>query len=126
MLSYIRKISLITALLLCTVDNLYAEIAKYPYRVSKDRALEIKQKFIQIKIGMNQANVEKILGKPDEILERYEPIVKNGKKIGLTYLYIIQRLSKNGSVNQKGEKLVRISFDLKGEVTKVDSWGLTA
>jgi hypothetical protein len=72
---------------------------------------------------MTVEQVKSVLGDPDEIKELYEPKIKTPKQIGNTYWYIIQRLQESGSAVDKAEKLVRVSFSLKGRVTAIDYWG---
>ena len=96
---------------------------EYPYIATNERADFIKQQYKKIKNGDSEEKVIEILKQPDEVRDLYEPIIKKGKVAGKTYWYIIQRISKSGSVNEKQEKLVRISFDLKGMVTRIDYWG---
>jgi hypothetical protein len=61
--------------------------------------------------------------KPDEIKKLYEPKIVNPKIIEQTYWYIIRRDKATGSVKEKNEKALRISFDLKGNVTQVTTLG---
>jgi len=95
----------------------------YPYIASAERTKLIKGQFRNIKKGVSKAAVLKYLAEPDEILDLYEPKMYKPKVIGETYWYIIQRNSKSGSVIEKNEKLVRVSFNLKGQVTEVTHWG---
>jgi hypothetical protein len=95
----------------------------YPYHASEERAKIIYSNWAKIKENMKESAVVDILGKPDQILPLYEPQVKNSKQIGYSQWYLIQRLKEHGSVNEKGEKLVRISYDMHGIVTQVDHWG---
>jgi hypothetical protein len=96
---------------------------KYPYIAPLEKANYIKENYKKISIGQSISKVETILGKPDEISPLYEPIIKNGKIIGKSYWYFIQKLKENGSVNERQEKLVRITFNLNGKVISVDAWG---
>ena len=91
----------------------------YPYRVSDERMLEIDSRAKRIHIGMHQGDVIKILGQPDEVNQTLD---KNNwkKKIGHSFVSIKQRDQKTGSVVQKNENLVRIQFDLEGQVKRVD------
>lgn len=100
------------------------EINNYPFVATSVRAAKIRNRYQEIKAGMSPAEVLALLDEPDEIRPLYEPRVKNGKIIGYTYWYVIQRLAKNGSVNEKQELLVRVSFSLNDRVSKVDAWGL--
>jgi outer membrane protein assembly factor BamE (lipoprotein component of BamABCDE complex) len=95
----------------------------YPYVANPQRRSVIEQGYKKIEKGMTSKQVEEQLGEPDEIRPLYEPRVKNGKKIGVTYWYIIERKQRSGSVKERAEKLVRVSFNLKDRVTRVDHWG---
>lgn len=95
----------------------------YPYTASAERTKLIKGQFKKIKKGASKVTVLKYLKVPDEILDLYEPKMYKPKVIGETYWYIIQRMFKSGSVNEKNEKLVRVSFNLKGQVIEVTHWG---
>ena len=100
------------------------EISSYPFIASPERVAIIRTGVTRITIGLPSSNVASVLGEPDEIRPLYEPKYKHPKIIGYTYWYIIQRLVKNGSTNQKQESLLRVSFNLNNKVTKIDSWGL--
>lgn len=95
----------------------------YPYFAKETRETRIRSRFREISSGMSTEQVKMILGDPDQIKNLFEPKVKSPRRIGQTYWYLIQRLSDSGSVEEKDEKLVRVSFDLNGVVTGVDHWG---
>lgn len=99
-------------------------ITTYPYIATPERAEIIRRGLANISVGMSPAEVATVLGEPDEIYPLYVPRHKHGKVVGYTQWYIIQRLAKNGSVDQKQESLLRLSFDLDDKVSKIDSWGL--
>ena len=111
----------------------------YPYISSTERKKFITENYEKIQINQTEQEVKEILGTPDDILSLYEPKIKKPKKIGFTFWYILQRLKsrrpechglargylqENGSQNERVEKIVRISFDLKGKVIAIDQWGL--
>ena len=100
----------------------FASEIKYPYFATPERVESIEVGYKKIKIGMDINEVKVILGEPDEIKDLYEPKIKKAKKIGFTYWYLIQRIKSVGSQNERNEKLVRVSFDLNGEVIGVDRW----
>ncbi len=95
----------------------------YPYFANEKRAILIQTQFKKIKIGSNEAQVLNILPDPDEILDLFEPRMIKPKVVGKTYWYIIQRKQGTGSVIEKAEKLVRVSFNKKGTVIAIDHWG---
>jgi outer membrane protein assembly factor BamE (lipoprotein component of BamABCDE complex) len=96
---------------------------KYPYTATAERKAAIKHGFKKIKKGMTYQQVRKLMGEPDETKPLYQPRKHNPKQIGTTYWYIIQRIKESGSVNQKDEILVRVSFNLSGKVIQIDQWG---
>jgi hypothetical protein len=100
------------------------EISTCPFFASPERAAAIREGFGRVVPGMSPAQVASILGAPDEIREAYEPKIKNAKLIGYTQWYVIRRLVRDGSVNDKQEALVRVLFGLDDRVVKVDTWGL--
>ncbi len=100
------------------------EIEEYPFNASSNRAASIKEGYNRISIGMTPKQVNEILGKPDEIRYLYEPRIKTGKRIGYTHWFVIRRLVKNGSVNDRDESLVRVSYNFEDQVIAIDSWGI--
>ncbi len=113
----------ISILLVATVITMAKAELKYPYFASEERVTLIKSQYTNIKIGDSDNVVLDLLPDPDEIRDLFEPIMSKPKLIGKTYWYIIQRKSESGSVNDKEEKLVRVSFDRQGKVIAVDHWG---
>lgn len=100
------------------------EIVAYPFTASAARAAAIKGKFKLVVVGMTPAEVTAILGEPDEVRSLYAPMVKNSNPTGHSYWYVIRRMVSNGSVNDKQEAAVRISFDLQGRVTNIAHWDM--
>jgi hypothetical protein len=98
-------------------------IKAYPYYASEQRTAQIKSSYKQIQKGMTTEQVKKLLGEPDEIRPAYEPEIWNPNQIGYTHWYLIQRKTDTGSQNDRDEKLVRIFYDFKWSVVKVDHWG---
>ena len=97
--------------------KLYAELS-YPYIANDARANLIKTQYETIRLGDSELTVLDKLPNPDETRDLYEP-----KITGKTYFYIIQRMVESGSVNEQNEKLVRVTFNLDGRVTRVHNWG---
>jgi hypothetical protein len=100
------------------------EITTYPFQASQQRAATIRNGYRRITTGMSARDVKAILGDPDEVRALYEPVIRDGKLIGYTYWYVIRRLVRDGSVNEKKESLVRVSFELDDRVSRVDEWGI--
>ena len=100
------------------------EISTYPFIATPERAEAIRRGLTHIDVGMSRPEIATVLGEPDEVYPLYVPRHKHGKVIGYTQWYIVQRLVKNGSANQKQESLLRLTFSLSHKVSKIDSWGL--
>lgn len=100
------------------------EITTYPFAASAARATVIRENYPRVAAGMSPADVTAVLGEPDEVRPLYGPTVKAGKKIGYTYWYVIRRAVRHGSVNERQEALVRVSFGLDTRVIAVDHWGI--
>jgi hypothetical protein len=97
------------------------KMLSYPYIADEYREKQIKDGYGAISVGMTCDEVKNIMGDPDEIYDLYES--KNAMdKIGFTHWYILQRLRGSGSVFEKDEHLVRISYDLNGIVIRKDQW----
>ena len=105
-------------------DGPFAEkhITQYPFVATQERHKAIIDNYQRITPGMTVAEVEAILGAPDEVRPLYEPKIETGKQIGHTFWYVLQRSKESGSVEEKGESVVRIAFQLDGTVTAVDRW----
>jgi hypothetical protein len=95
----------------------------YPYVASPKRQAQILNGLGKVEAGMSPSEVKSFLGDPDEIRELYDRI-KNAEPVGYTWWFIVERKSEAGSVVEKAEKLVRVSFDVNDKATQVDSWGL--
>jgi hypothetical protein len=93
-----------------------------PFAITREGQLLIH--FQEIKPGMTDAEVEDVLGAPDEKSPLYRPRIKRSKsgapdpRIGSTYRYLISK-------KQNHKKVIRVSFDLKDKVTKVDHFGFS-
>ena len=109
-------------LLALFLESAFASEFQYPYHASPEREQAILEGSGKVKSGMSVEEVKKILGEPDEVRDLHEPNIKSGKTIGFTYWYLIQRPKEPGSQVEKNEKLVRISFDSNGKVSRVDKW----
>ena len=99
-------------------------ITTHPFVAPPERAAAIRSNHTKVTVGMTPGEVAAVLGEPDEIRPLYEPIIKNPTLIGYTQSYVIRRLVENGSVNERQESIVRVSFDNNDRVTRVSSWGL--
>ena len=95
----------------------------YPYHATDERTQRIKGNYRRIAVGMNANQVEAILGAPDKELPLFEPKISKPRQIGRTQWYFVQRLKAYGSASETADILVRVSYDLKGHVTRIDHWG---
>lgn len=100
------------------------EISSYPFVATHERAVAIRANYVRVTQGMSPAEVAAVLGEADEVRPLYSPQVKSREIIGYTQWYVIRRLIANGSVNDRRESLVRVSFSLNDRVTRIDAWGL--
>jgi len=96
---------------------------QYPYVATAERAARLRQNFVKVRPGMTAAEVVSLLGEPEELRPLYEPKVKSPRRIGTTSWYILERRKPSGSVVEKGEKLIRVTFGLDQVVTAVAHWG---
>ena len=95
----------------------------YPYIATSERASLIQNEYHKINKGDSISTVLRLLNEPDEIQALYEPQIYKPNVTGKTYWYIIQRISNTGSVNEKNDILVRITFDLNENVVNVHHRG---
>lgn len=93
----------------------------YPYIASEKRKTSILEGYRKVKIGMNVDEVLGILSSPDEVNDTFD-INNRSIRIGYSFVYLISRKQKNGSVNEKGEHLIRVMFNLNHEVIRMDKW----
>jgi hypothetical protein len=96
----------------------------YPYIADEWRKTVIVNNWHRIGKGMSANQVLTLMGEPDLIELLYEPKVNAKETKGTTSWYLIERLSEHGSVDQRREKVVRISFDQSETVIAIDSWGI--
>jgi hypothetical protein len=74
----------------------------------------------EIQAEMNQDQVKGLLGEPDQILSVYDHMnIFSKKTIGVSYWYFLER--KGG--NYAEDALVRIIFNLSGQVETISQWG---
>lgn len=99
-------------------------ITEYPYAASPEKASQIRRGYARIMPGMTVRDVKAILGEPDEVnLVMRVPTDKAHSVTGHAYWYVLHRKVASGSVLERDEALVRVTFSLEGQVTKVDHWG---
>jgi hypothetical protein len=84
--------------------------------------MQIHNGAMAIDRGMSVADVKARMGEPDEIHPIFDKDNWN-KQIGIAYVYLLQRRSDRGSIIERDEHLVRITFDIVSEnVDEVVSW----
>ena len=96
----------------------------YPYVALPERQAQILNGMKEIRTGMLPSEVEVIMGTTDLVHDLFNRGMIDPKPIGYTWWYIIQRKTDTGSSAERAEKLVRVSFDFKDKVTRVDFWGI--
>ena len=84
---------------------------EYPYSATKQRQSIIFDNMNKLKLGISNKDVLELLTLPDEINATYPSNVTAKDTVGFSYVYLIEKNKKNGSVNSKTEKLIRIHFD---------------
>lgn len=116
------SICLLTTLLSCNKKSDDSNgMQKDLTMASEERKTEIFANFIKIQEGMGPLEVTKLIGKPDEIMPLYAPQLKNAKKIGYTYWYILERSEPIGNTFKK-ENIVRVGFNNDNKVIEVVNW----
>jgi hypothetical protein len=90
-----------------------------------ERVRTIKNGSLKISKGMSAKDVRIILGEPDEILNRFDSFddITSGKKGGFTFVYIIRRDKKFGSMVQRNEILLKVLFDNDNKVAGTEKVG---
>jgi len=95
----------------------------YPYVASVERSERIKNSYEKIQAGMTPEQVKQLIGEPDQTRPMWDRNIFKAKQVGYFHWFIIQRKSDKGSQNDRGEKLVQVSYDLNWRVFRVDHWG---
>ncbi len=104
----------------CSCTSQPAAPVTKPLNANAQREAQILGGSAEVKPGMTTADVERLMGKSDDVKPLYEPVIINPKRKGTTHWYVIEgNLQKIESF-----KGVRVSFDLEGRVTAVDGFRL--
>ena len=93
----------------------------YPYFASVHRKKEILDGVKRLHVGMHVNQVRKIMGVPDEINDTFR-FIKNGKEIGFSYQYLLQKKEEYGSVIERDEKLIKLMFGNDSKLQKIYDW----
>ncbi len=98
------------------IDNikLYREKADYPYSAPEKRKNVILENMNKLEKGMTKDQVIELLTSPDEVNLTYNTVKKGNKAVGFSMVYILNRNKETGSVDEMGEKLIRIHFNNSG------------
>ncbi len=107
--------------------ELYQKNISYPYKASKERQQIIYNNINKVKVGLSKKEVLEIMTKPDEANLTYKYIkVKTGKEleniVGFSLMYLLKREVERGSVIEKNEQGIRISFDKSGRVIDINDY----
>lgn len=100
------------------------QITTYPFHASPERAALIRERWRQLRPGMELAQVKAALGEPDEVRPAYDPNLRRARLIGHTWWYVLRRLVEHGSEAEMCEALVRVRFSLDARVESVVAWGM--
>lgn len=106
-------------------DFAFRQITSYPFVATPKRAATVTRNFDKIANGMTPGEVKAVLGEPDEVRPLYGPRIKSAagpQRIGHTYWYVLRRARETGSVDEKDESLVRVTFGNDGAVIEVVRW----
>lgn len=114
----LRLLPAVTGLLMAA--PLLAAPPAYPYHASAERRTAILDGVKRLKPGMSAAVVRKIMGRPDEVNDTFEPKVFQPRKTGYSYVYLLQRIHPDGSAARKDEKLVRLQFGQDDKLLRSD------
>ena len=113
--------TILSLIVICFIGGATAALGReYPYHAPPERRAAIIEGTKRIQVGMSATEVLRIMGCPDEINDTYEPRIKAARKIGHSYVYLLQRLRENGSENDKDEKLIRLHFGLDDRLKRID------
>lgn len=115
-----RTLLLLLAAVYFTGEAPGASKREYPYRASAERRILILNGAKLIHVGMPAIDVQRIMRRPDEINDTYEPKIKAARKIGYSYVYLLQRLRETGSANDKEEWLIRLHFGFDDRLNRID------
>lgn len=95
------------------------DMIKYPYTADKERLAQINEGVKQVRVGASSDEVIRLMGNPDEVNDTLDKDNWD-KTVGFSFVYIKQRDKARGSVKEKNEDLIRIHFNKKKEVTRID------
>ena len=104
------------------VPNEFTLISSYPHNMKTSRVKTIRHGVSGVSVGDSRLDVEKMIGAPDELKHLYAPN-SPATQIGYTCWYVIKRDMKSGSVNQKNEDVIRLTYDFSNNLTSIDFWG---
>jgi hypothetical protein len=98
--------------------RLFQKSISYPYIATDKREAVIIDNMNRLEKGMSIYQVVEILTEPDEVNPTYKAVKsKSGNNIvGFSVVYILKRAQNTGSVNNKAEKLIRIHFNITGDL----------
>ncbi len=92
----------------------------YPYEAVGNRKAAIEAGRESLALGMDVEAVRGIMGPPERIKPLYAVKKAGRPPVGFTYWYFTRRLAPKGSQKERGERYVRITFNLEGRLRQVD------
>lgn len=90
-----------------------------PYNATAQRAQQIINAKRLVRVNDTEERVVKIAGDPDEV-RNISTSLDGNNKIGYAFIYILKRERDQGSMTQRREQNLKIIFNNKKIVTKIE------
>ncbi len=90
-----------------------------PYNATAQRKQQIINAKSLVRVNDTEARVVKIAGEPDEV-RNISTSLNGDNKVGYAFIYILKRDRDQGSIIQRGEQNMKIIFNNKKIVTKIE------
>lgn len=92
-----------------------------PFVADEARQASIRQAMAGLSLGMDALAVHALAGLPDALHPLYPPNKSPGvAPIGWSYTFLLTRMAEHGSAVERGERLVRLGFDLDERLVQLD------
>ena len=96
---------------------------KAPYKATAERKMRIITAKKLIKVNDTEQRVLSIAGEPDEVRTISTSLNTSAEKVGFAFIYLLKRERDHGSISQRGEENLKIIFNNRGIVTRVEANG---
>jgi len=108
------------------MDSGSADPLQYPYHAPPEKADRITRCYRQLKNGMTQPEVVKLMGEPEEKNQLYKSAAEfeQRKASGEIWVYLLQRLQPYGGITERKEQAVRLEFDKQQKLQRIDTVGI--